>query len=265
MTGDNGETFTSVTSPTDVEREGEENVLGLPVDANFVDDAGQNYTLDGPSIAPVLDESTTLSLPPITGSAVEGATLTVAGLVTSDENSAALAYSSQRFYSSEWWDTPIELSSDISGGTLTYGTSPTLVVLQADAIAVWATGVTEAPGFTVATSGRGSAEGSIAPSGIGVTGGGLDRIQFSSLAAPTTASPLPPPATGPLTLSAVVLGDFSWAQGWGSPNNPRIIADVNGDGTSDYVGFGDSFTFIAYGGTFSDAQGSTGASENVPP
>jgi len=258
VTGDNGETFTSVTSPTDVEREGNENVLGLPVEANFVDDAGQNYTLDGPSIAPVLDESATLSLSPITGSPVEGATLTVAGLVTSDENSAALVYSSQRFYSSGWWDTPIELSSDISGGTFTYLTSPTLVVLQADAIAVWATGVTEAPGLTLATSGRGSAEGSIAPSGIGVTGGGLDSIQFSSLAAPTTASPLPPPATGPLTLSSVVLDDFSWAQGWGSPDNPRIIADVNGDGTSDYIGFGDQSTFIAYGGTFS-IGGSTGA------
>src|SRR5439155_17750696 len=50
--------------------------------------------------------------------------------------------------------------------------------------------------------------------------------------------------------SPAVLSDFSWAQGWGSTANPRIIADANADGTSDYVGFGDSFTFIAYGGTF---------------
>src|SRR5206468_1314779 len=58
--------------------------------------------------------------------------------------------------------------------------------------------------------------------------------------------------------SAAVLSDFSWAQGWGSVNNPRIVADANGDGTSDYVGFGNSTTFIAYGGTFSNGQGSNG-------
>jgi hypothetical protein len=58
--------------------------------------------------------------------------------------------------------------------------------------------------------------------------------------------------------SAAILNDFSWAQGWGSVNNPRIITDVNSDGTSDYVGFGDTFTLIAYGGTFANGQGTTG-------
>src|ERR1700687_1613767 len=48
-----------------------------------------------------------------------------------------------------------------------------------------------------------------------------------------------------------MLNDFSWAQGWGSADDPRIITDVNGDGISDYIGFGFSATFIAYGGTFS--------------
>src|SRR5205807_9182391 len=37
--------------------------------------------------------------------------------------------------------------------------------------------------------------------------------------------------------------------------DPRIIADANADGISDYVGFGDSFTFIACGGTFSGGGG----------
>jgi hypothetical protein len=59
-------------------------------------------------------------------------------------------------------------------------------------------------------------------------------------------------------VSAAVLSDFSWAQGWGSPDNPRVVTDVNGDGTSDYVGFGYSATFIAYGGTFSSG-GSDGS------
>jgi len=54
-----------------------------------------------------------------------------------------------------------------------------------------------------------------------------------------------------------VLNDFGWAQGWGGAVNRRIVADVNGDGTSDYVGFGYSNTFIAYGGTFSSGA-STG-------
>src|SRR5947208_3023107 len=69
----------------------------------------------------------------------------------------------------------------------------------------------------------------------------------------TTPPPPPPPSLGQ---SPVVLNDFGWAQGWGGAVNPRLIADVNGDGTSDYVGFGYSSTFIAYGGTF--ASGGTG-------
>jgi probable HAF family extracellular repeat protein len=60
-------------------------------------------------------------------------------------------------------------------------------------------------------------------------------------------------------VSITTLDDFSWAQGWGSVIDPRIVTDVNGDGTSDYLGFGYSATFIAYGGTFSDGQGGTGS------
>ena len=43
-------------------------------------------------------------------------------------------------------------------------------------------------------------------------------------------------AAATLQQSPSVLTDFSWPQGWGSPDNPRIITDVNGDGTSDYSG-----------------------------
>jgi autotransporter passenger strand-loop-strand repeat protein len=64
--------------------------------------------------------------------------------------------------------------------------------------------------------------------------------------------------TTPPSQAPVVLNDFSWAQGWGSADDPRIITDVNGDGVSDYVGFGYSATFISYGGTFSDVEGGTG-------
>ena len=64
-------------------------------------------------------------------------------------------------------------------------------------------------------------------------------------------------ATPALVAPGSTLNDFGWAQGWGSADKPRIITDVNGNGNSDYVGFGYSATFIAYGGTFSGG-GSTG-------
>src|SRR5204863_3599393 len=58
--------------------------------------------------------------------------------------------------------------------------------------------------------------------------------------------------------SPVLLNDFGWAQGWGSPNNPRMTLDVDGHGATDYVGFGFQSVFVAYGGIFSDGQGHLG-------
>jgi hypothetical protein len=58
--------------------------------------------------------------------------------------------------------------------------------------------------------------------------------------------------------SAAVLNDFGWAQGWGSPNNPRTIGFVDNNGAVDYIGFGFNAVFVAYGGTFSDGQGHLG-------
>src|SRR5436190_5058234 len=37
-----------------------------------------------------------------------------------------------------------------------------------------------------------------------------------------------------------------------------MVADVDGNGSADYVGFGFQSVFIAYGGTFSDGQGHFG-------
>src|SRR5579864_2924448 len=82
-----------------------------------------------------------------------------------------------------------------------------------------------------------------------------------SPAPPPPPSPPPappsPPVSGPNAPreSPAVLKDFGWAQGWGSADDLRVLADVNGDGNSDYVGFGDSATFISYGGTFSGGGG----------
>ena len=55
--------------------------------------------------------------------------------------------------------------------------------------------------------------------------------------------------------SPVVLGNYGWAQGWGSPDNPRMTADVDGNGTMDYVGFGASSVYVSYGGTYASGQG----------
>src|SRR5207244_4864074 len=82
--------------------------------------------------------------------------------------------------------------------------------------------------------------------------GGTDiPVQAASSPPPPPPAPPPPPPPGAPQQSPVVLSDFGWAQGWGGAVNPRIVADANGDGTSDYIGFGYSSTFIAYGGTFS--------------
>jgi hypothetical protein len=54
------------------------------------------------------------------------------------------------------------------------------------------------------------------------------------------------------------LGNFGKDQGWSSQNSfARDMADVNGDGRADIVGFGISGTFVAYGqanGSFSAAS-----------
>jgi hypothetical protein len=53
----------------------------------------------------------------------------------------------------------------------------------------------------------------------------------------------------------LVLGNFGSNQGWSSQNSfARAVADVNGDGYADVVGFGIAGTYVAYGkanGTFS--------------
>ncbi|MFF0905406.1 UNVERIFIED_CONTAM: VCBS repeat-containing protein [Kocuria sp. CPCC 205316] len=51
-------------------------------------------------------------------------------------------------------------------------------------------------------------------------------------------------------------GSFSYAQGWRVGQHPRELADVNGDGRADAVGFGDAGVLVGYGlddGTFSPA------------
>jgi hypothetical protein len=55
------------------------------------------------------------------------------------------------------------------------------------------------------------------------------------------------------------LDNFSWAQGWTSADHVRQVADINHNGTDDYIGFGISSTFVAYYGTWSDGQGNLGA------
>ncbi len=46
----------------------------------------------------------------------------------------------------------------------------------------------------------------------------------------------------------LVLADFGYNQGWQVGTNPRFVADLNGDGCQDIVGFGDDLIYRALGG-----------------
>ncbi|UUR08221.1 M10 family metallopeptidase C-terminal domain-containing protein [Sphingomonas glaciei] len=63
---------------------------------------------------------------------------------------------------------------------------------------------------------------------------------------------------GTFTSARLILNNFGLQQGWSSQNSfSRDIADVNGDGFADIVGFGAAGTYVAYGtanGTFSEAR-----------
>jgi autotransporter passenger strand-loop-strand repeat protein len=129
-----GETFTYETSPTYVVREEDEDVSALRVEADFVDNTGLTVAVvDSPSIGPVLDEPASLSLSPITGSVVPGATLSVSAQVVTDEGTFTPIIEWQRFYSGGWWDIPVELSPYSAGEVFTYVTTPTYVVRAEDA------------------------------------------------------------------------------------------------------------------------------------
>jgi hypothetical protein len=63
-------------------------------------------------------------------------------------------------------------------------------------------------------------------------------------AAVTLAAAAPPTRT-----------DFSWADGWTKVDYSRSLFDLNGDGHLDYVGFGATKTYVAYGGEYLDSSG----------
>jgi hypothetical protein len=64
-------------------------------------------------------------------------------------------------------------------------------------------------------------------------------------------------ANGTFGTASLALGNFGTNQGWNTQDVfTRDLADVNGDGRDDVVGFGVAGTFVAYGqtnGTFSTA------------
>lgn len=63
---------------------------------------------------------------------------------------------------------------------------------------------------------------------------------------------------GTFAPTKVGIADFGYAQGWGNPDaTPRTLADVNGDGRADIVGFGPAGTMVALAnsdGTFQTAK-----------
>ena len=52
---------------------------------------------------------------------------------------------------------------------------------------------------------------------------------------------------GGFTAPSLALRDFGTRQGWLRTEHPRELADVNGDGRADIVGFGYSTTYVSYG------------------
>jgi hypothetical protein len=128
-----GEVLTFVTTPTYVVREEDEEVSAIRVEATFVDTSGvTDAVVDSTSIGPITASPATISLSPITGSPVVGATLSVSGLVTSEDFTGSPTFNWQRYYSGGWWDIPVELSPYSAGESLTYVTTPTYVVRPED-------------------------------------------------------------------------------------------------------------------------------------
>jgi len=84
-----------------------------------------------------------------------------------------------------------------------------------------------------------------------VTGGGVKL----SIAAAATSYP-----SVFNTAGSVLVGNFNAANGWTSQDQlPRHVADMNGDGNADIVGFGTAGVYVAYG----SAAGSFGAAQLV--
>ena len=52
---------------------------------------------------------------------------------------------------------------------------------------------------------------------------------------------------GSFTAPELKVRDFGWNQGWRTDQHPRMLADLNGNGTDDIVGFGYSGVYISHG------------------
>ena len=175
MTGDNGQPFTAVTSPNNIGREEDDNVQGTSASVTYIDDAGQTDT--------VVSAVVTLGEPPlpIAADVILGAHAAwVALAVTvaardSDDAPSSVTISGMP----SGWSLSGDGAASVTGGTWTVGSGGLGGLVLAAPVTVGAAVV--APSFTPTTSGSGSAAGSIAPSGIGVTGDSLDASTLAPL------------------------------------------------------------------------------------
>jgi hypothetical protein len=61
------------------------------------------------------------------------------------------------------------------------------------------------------------------------------------------------------------LNNFSIAQGWYTADTPRMLADINGDGKDDLVGFGTAAVYVSFGqGSSAQYNGGASLSSTVP-
>jgi hypothetical protein len=77
----------------------------------------------------------------------------------------------------------------------------------------------------------------------------------------TTAAPAGAVTSAFLPFAHFVLGEFGTDQSWQAGRHPRMLADVDGDGRADIVGFGDAGVYIARA---NGAGGFAGARFTIP-
>jgi len=178
VTDDNGQNVTDLTSPSYVGREADENVLGTSVAATYIDDTGQTDTVS--SAAVTLGEAPSLIA---AGELAAWAALEVT-TATRDSDSTTSGALGDRSLSD---DGAANITSSASttdpgrfGGLVLV--APSLDEVESFALSVTGGAAVETQSFTLTSSGGGSATGSTALSGIGVTGGSFQTSLTSTLA-----------------------------------------------------------------------------------
>ena len=164
----NGTAISGATASTYTLTEGDENTT-ITVVASFTDDTGQTTTQTSAATATVLDVAPTVTTLTITGSDIQGSTLTASATVTADEagtpsyqwnNGTAISGATASTYTLTEGDenttiTVVASFTDDTGQTTTYTSAATPTVVDATPVAVADTVFINGPsGTTIALQNR---------------------------------------------------------------------------------------------------------------